>query len=1019
MRVTNAPCTKGASTSRTRGFSFVSTLLLPPLPAQPCCACLFDFIRRSYSPPHLPAAKSPPTSKPLIFSGQMRRYLSLAFSAALWYTSPGMAARSKKAATEFAAKWGKAAGDEKQDSARFWLGLLGNVLGMRHPSDAVRFKVRVNVEGSVSFIDAYLPETRVIIVQKSADADLDAASAQPDGAVLTPYRQAKRYSDYLPYDRSARWIVTCNFREIRVHDMNAEGPEKPAVVLTVAELPAQTHLLRFLTDADNSRAEREKGISEQAGELIDRIYSALLAQYPQAPDDATLRVLTRFCVRLVFCLYAEDAGLFAEGQFLKYLRSASTPDAKRRLLSALFRALDLPPAHRDPSDATLLAFPYVNGGLFAGVDADSVPPLNRELCVLIEGKASAEFNWRDISPTIFAGLFESALNPETRCSGGMRYTSAENIHKVIDPLFLDDLKDELTGILVSTHDSAATRAKRLRAFCTKLASLTFLDPACGSGNFLTETYISLRRLENKALSCLTDASGALGNELSRVRVSVRQFYGIEINDFAAAVAETTLRIASAQMWRETRDFSDRELRDFLPLENYDNIRVGNALTLNWLENLPNHHADYIIGHPPFAGFRSRSREQGTDINHVRGNEQCAGFPDYACCWFKKAADVIQADSSTRAAFVSTDSIVQGDMAPLLWKYILAEKKCHIDFAFRPFRWLNGAETVTPKQHYVIVGMTSQKPTCCTIFDTSSIPHRAAHINEYLIDAPCVFIERRTHPLCDVPGINKGNQPTDRGNLILDTGEYADFIAEEPRAAEFIRPYMGADEFINNKKRYCLWLQDVPPDVLRSMPLVMRRLEKVRAFRLKSSKWSTRRYADSPALFQERRQPLSPFIAMPDVSTSRRTYIPVRLLPADIIPSNKLYVISDDSLYLFGILSSLMHAAWMRTVTGRLGMGYQYSGGIVYNNFPWPESTEIQRELIEARAQTVLDVRSNYPNSTLARLYDSQLMPPDLRRAHKALDVAVDTAYGRKFTDEASRVAHLFSLYERLTSRENF
>ncbi len=918
---------------------------------------------------------------------------------------------STSAAAAFADRWLHEPGNEKQQTAAFWSELLHNVLGIDQPTELIRFEYPVKCEGVTRYIDAYLPEPRVLIEQKSADVDLAAHAVQSGGTELSAYRQAKRYADNLPFNRRPRWILTCNFREIRIHDMDLERPEAEPVIITLQEIPAQVHALRFLTEgvSETARIEKEKQLSIQAGELISRIYNALLARCPEPLSDGVLQQLNRFCVRLVFCLYADDAGLFAKGQFLDYLHRSSDPDGKSALVLKLFRALNLPPAQRDPFDTALRAFPHVNGGLFAGVEKDYMPLFDAELCSLIEDEAAAGFNWADISPTIFGGLFESTINPKTRRMGGMHYTSVENIHKVIDPLFLDDLKAELAAILAKKEKSGTARARKLKAYCAKLASLTFLDPACGSGNFLTETFISLRRLENEALQNLADGQGSL--DLGAL-VSINQFYGIEINDFAVAVAKTALWIAAAQMWKKTQEFTTKELPDFLPLESYDNIREANALAVDWTENVPGHHIDYIISNPPFVGYSHKTPEQRNDMQRTLGHLRAWGKIDYVGAWFHKAAQLMQTDPATRAAFVATNSIVQGEQASSLWKPLMTDLGAHILFAYRSFKWMNEAEN-TAAVHCVVVAISAQKPAHCTIFDETGTPHRAAQINNYLLDAPSVFVENRTRPLCDVPVMTTGNRPADGGHLIIEAADYEDFIAKEPRAEQYIKRFMGAEEFIQGAARYCLWLVDVPPDVLRAMPRVMARIAACKADRLASPDLGRRKLADTPALFRETNNPDS-FIVVPRVTSENRAYIPMTFCDASVIASDATLTIPDATLYHFGVLTSAMHMAWMRTVAGRLKSDYRYSAGVVYNNFPWPSPTGTQREKIESAAQAVLDTRAKYPNSTLADLYDPLLMPPDLRRAHRALDATVDAAYGRKFADEAARVAHLFALYTKIS-----
>ena len=922
-------------------------------------------------------------------------------------------AKRKAAAKAFADKWTAAPGDEKQETQSFWIELLQEVLGVRSDSRTISFEMRVKVGSSTRFIDAYLPDTRVLIEQKSSSIDMDAPQMQSGGDMLTPYEQAKRYSDNLPVDKHARWIVTCNFREIRIHDMNAAKPAVPVSHISLAELPEQWHLLQFLVDARNSRVEKEKEMSMQAGVLISRIYNALLENAESGKDAATLQSMNKFCVRLVFCLYAEDAGLFRKNQFWEYLEDAAdNPRDMRSRILQLFRALNMEPERRDRYDKELLAFPYVDGGLFddGGQEILDVPMLDENLCGLI--KDAAHFDWREISPTIFGGLFESTLNPETRRIGGMHYTSVENIHKVIDPLFLDALREELRSIAEAKRGSEKARAKKLEDYRDKLASLIFLDPACGSGNFLTETFISLRRLENDALRYLANGQGSFGGELSRVKVTMQQFYGIEINDFAVSVAKAALWIADAQMWQETQEFSTQELPDFLPLKGYDNIRENDALLLDWTENTPAKHVDYIISNPPFVGARYMSKEQKEGLLNVCKGIHGAGDLDYVSAWFVKAAETMQQDPATRTTFVATNSITQGQSVALLWRHILQERGMKINFAYRTFKWMNETKD-TAAVHCVIVGFSGQK-TPCRLFDEQGEEHRVSHLNGYLMEAQDAFITKRTKPLCNVPEMGIGNKPIDGGHYLFTPEEKEAFLAQEPGAAPYFHPWMGAEELINGKKRFCLWLGDVAPNILRTLPHCVERVEKVRAYRAASKSAPTRKIADTPRRFHVENMPKGTYIAIPETSSESRHYIPMAFLDENTICSNALHLIPNASLYHFGVLTSALHMAWMRTVAGRLEMRYRYSGGVVYNNFPWPSPTARQRERIEACAQAVLDARAKYPESTLADLYDPNTMPDDLRKAHRDLDSAVDAAYGRKFNDDSDRVTHLFTLYQKLT-----
>lgn len=920
--------------------------------------------------------------------------------------------KAKAAAKEFSKKWQTRPGDEKQECAAFWLELLRTVYGVRNPEDIVLFEDRVKVDHT-RFIDARIPSTRVIIEQKSADVALDAPQKQSGGALLTPYEQAKRYADSLSFDERARWIVTCNFREFRVHDLNRKNPAEPVSIIALAELPTFYHRLFFLTDTQSQRVEKEKEVSMKAGELISRVYNAMLARYKNPNDADTLRHLNKFCVRLVFCLYAEDAEIFAKDQFLNYL-SNSNPREVRERIKKLFLALNCRKEERDQYDEELLAFPYVNGGLFAEPDME-IPLFDTEMVQLILDEASAGFDWSDISPTIFGGLFESTLNPETRRSGGMHYTSIENIHKVIDPLFLDALKEELDAILNKQY-SAAKRKENLLAYQDKLAKLTFLDPACGSGNFLTETYISLRRLENEALRAMSNGQGEFGGEFSKVRVSIQQFHGIEINDFAVSVAKTAMWIASAQTWRETQEFSTQELGDFLPLETYDNIREGNALQLDWLEPLPNRHVDYIMGNPPFVGYSNQSKEQKEEITEVFANAKGVGVLDYVCAWYKLAVNIAQNDTDTRCAFVSTNSISQGEQVPLLWKNL---KTAHIDFAYRTFKWENETKG-TAAVHCVIIGFScGNEKAKKLLMSEDGTPIEVSHINGYLVSATDVYIENRNKPLCHVPEIVYGNKPTDNGHFFFTEEEYQEFVKQEPRALPFIRRVLGAREFIHGIPRYCLWLVDAPLHEVRKISAIADRIAAVKEFRLASPKATTRQSAEYAYLFQEVRQPADGhYIIIPRHSSENREYIPLGFFDSSVIVTDAVTIVPDATLYHFGILTSGMHMAWMRSVCGRLKSDYRYSNKLVYNNFPWPEPTAEQQAKIEACAQAVLDARAMQQGATLADMYDSDYMAKPLREAHRALDAAVEKAYGRKFKDDADRVAFLFEEYKKLTSREH-
>lgn len=915
------------------------------------------------------------------------------------------------AAKQFAADW-QDRGDEKQETQTFWLALLQKVYGVTEPDKFISFEKTVNVDNvktgksNTKFIDGYIGATRVLIEQKGAKIDLNKGELQSDGSLLSPYQQARRYGGYLPVNQQPRWIVVCNFKEFRIHDMN--HPNDTPEILLLSDLEKEYARLNFLVNTGDENIRKEMEISLQAGELVGVLYDALLKQYAEPESEQTLKSLNALCVRLVFCLYAEDSGIFGKrNMFHDYLQAHRAED--RRALINLFRVLDQKEEERDRYlDDDLAAFPYVNGGLFANEDIE-IPRLGDEIIDLLLSRASEDFDWSAISPTIFGAVFESTLNPQTRRSGGMHYTSIENIHKVIDPLFLDALKTELNDI--KAISVKRNRDAKLRIFQTRLASLTFLDPACGSGNFLTETYLSLRRLENEVLSLLYEGQIVMDMN-DPIQVSISQFYGIEINDFAVTVAKTALWIAESQMMKETEDVVRMSL-DFLPLKTNAHIVEGNALQMDWEDVVSKTQLNYIMGNPPFIGYTYQSTEQKADLQNTM-----AGIGkniDYVSGWYFKAAQLMQS-TAIRTAFVSTNSITQGEQVAGVWKPMFERLGIHIDFAHRTFRWDSEAN-LKAHVHCVIVGFSVQMNPAEKLLFTSKQVQHVQNISPYLIDAPTLFIESRNKPLCNVPEICKGSQPTDGGNLIVTEEDYNGFMKQAPASAKHIRRFLGADEFLNGKNRYCLWLDGISPKELQGMPLVLERVQRVREFRLSSKKAATRKQAATPTLFTENRQPSEDFIAIPEVSSGTRRYIPMGFLHSDTICSNKLQILPGASIYHFGVLMSNVHMAWMRTVCGRLKSDYDYSAKIVYNNFPWPVPTEKQKAKIEQTAQAILDARALYPDCSLAVLYNEVTMPPELRKAHQVNDRAVMEAYGfwGKFNSESACVAELMKMYQQLAS----
>ncbi len=1029
-----------------------------------------------------------------------------------------------KAAKKFSEDW-KDKGYEKGESQKFWLDLLCNVFGVKDFSSFISFEDQVKLDHT-SFIDGYISQTKVLIEQKSIDKNLRAPIKQSDGSFLNPFQQAKRYITELPVSKHPRWVVTCNFKSFLVYDMEQPNGEPEEIMLE--NLEKEFYRLSFITDTGSIHLKKELEISEKAGDIIGEIYDAILAQYKDAknPSPATLRSLNMLCVRIVFCLYAEDAGIFGHKSiFGDYLKQFEAKDLRRALLD-LFQVLDQKEEERDEYlEESLAAFPYVNGGLFTEEDR-TIPPLTEEIKELLVKHASSEFDWSEISPTIFGAIFESTLNPQTRRSGGMHYTSIENIHKVIDPLFLDDLWNEFNEL--KQIKQAAVRVAKVKEFHKRLGTLKFLDPACGSGNFLTETYLSLRKLGNECIKVeLYIDEGDLPllyRDENLIQVSIQQFYGIEINDFAVVVAKTALWIAESQMMKETAKILNKEL-NFLPLKTYANIVEGNALRIDWSdfsennigryvfaeklnvykidkdfgklvihdsgsdfgsdselnsESLAGKHFkelnvitteveekqlpenprekvtyDYIIGNPPFVGYGLQTENQKNDTLSIYIDEKgktykTAGKIDYVSNWFFKASQIIQ-NSKTKCAFVATNSITQGEQVASVWKPIFERFGIHFDFAYKTFKWGNeGTKKDMAAVHCVIIGFSAlENKSEKTLFLNEIQSIKVKTINPYLIEAPTVWIESRSKPICNVPFMTTGNRPADGGNLIIEEKDYEDFIKNEPDALKYIKKLTGAEEYINNKKRYCLWLVGANPSELRKMPLVMKRIEACRQDRLNGAE-DRQKLANTPTLFREINNP-EQYLIIPRVSSENRRYIPIGFLDSDTIPTDSATIITNSGLYEFGILTSNIHMAWMRAVAGRLEMRYRYSKDIVYNNFPFivpkmshgletpngvsekensnkngksldfPNQygnlfcTPEQAAKIEQTAQAILDARAKYPGASLADLYDETLMPPELRKAHQENDKAVMQAYGftPKMT-ESECVAELFKLYEKLT-----
>ena len=920
----------------------------------------------------------------------------------------------KKAAKKFAEFW-KDKGYEKGESQKFWLSLLHDVFGVEHPESFISFEDKVFL-GHTSFIDGYIAETKVLIEQKSKGTNLEAKIKQSDGTFLTPHEQAKRYVTELPVDKHPKFIVTSNFQTFLVYDMNKPRGGKPEEIL-LANLERDYYRLSFLVDSENIHIKRETEISIQAGEIVGLLYDAFYKEYKNPTNAESLKSLNMLCVRLVFCLYAEDAGIFGKRlMFHDYLAGFESKNMRNALIR-LFKVLDTKIDERDPYLETDLAeFPYVNGGLFSDQNIE-IPNFTDEIKKLLLENASAGFDWSEISPTIFGAVFESTLNPVTRRTGGMHYTSIQNIHKVINPLFLDDLTQELQEI-----KGFKTRIKKLKAYQDKLSQLNFLDPACGSGNFLTETYISIRKLENEVIHMLYDGQISFTTKKdSPIKVSIGQFYGIEINDFACTVGKTSLWIAEIQMLRKTEEIIHTDI-NFLPLKSYANIIEANALRIDWEKIISKSKLNYIIGNPPFVGTSFQTPAQKEDVRKIYVDEKgktykTAGKNDYVSCWYFKAAKFMQ-NTNVTAAFISTNSITQGEQVANIFKPIFDRFNIKINFAWRSFKWDSESKSKSSVYCVIIGFSTIDKASKKLFFDDNNFCE-VENINAYLNAAPNIFIESRNKTLSAVPEIFNGNSPVDGGNLLLSDEEYHELIKSEPKAKKFIRRFCGAQEYLHNIKRWCLWLEGVSPSEIAALPKVMKRVQATKESRLKSKKAATRKFADYPTRFIEIRQPKSDYVLIPVISSGTRKYIPIGFMGSDVICGASNQMIPNANLYHFGVLTSIVHMSWMRITCGRLKTDYRYSNNVVYNNFPWCEPTDEQKSEIERTAQRILDARNLYPESCLADLYNDMLMPPELKKAHEENDLAVIKAYGlKKNIVESDCVAFLMNKYQEMILKEN-
>ncbi len=892
-------------------------------------------------------------------------------------------------ASKFADDWKDTEREEAE--AQSFLIEFFHVLGVSRKRVAI-FEHKVKcADGGNGYIDLFW-KGHILIEMKSRGKDLTKA-----------YEQAKRYADSLAHHEFPKAILVCDFENWHFYDLNKDGQ---LTTFTLSELPQYIHLFYFLAGYELREYQEEDPVNVQAAELLGQLHDRLKAiGYIGHP-------LEVYLVRLLFCLFAEDTGIFRKDAFRSYILDYTQEDGRdlAPLLAELFQVLNTPVKNRlcTRNDA-IKEFPYVNGGLFA--EFLPMPAFDTAMRQALIDCSSLD--WSRISPAIFGSMFQSVMDATARRALGAHYTSERNILKLINPLFMDALREEFESI---QYDKSNRKEGRLQSFHKKLSELTFLDPACGCGNFLVVAYRELRRLELMVIQEMEHAGTQwLFSVNEMCVVNVNQFYGIEIEEFPAQIAQVAMWLMDHQMNIEVGNYFGEAFAR-IPLTSSATIVCGNALQLDWESLVPKYKLSYILGNPPFSGARQMGVSQKEDLMHVFSGVKNAGDLDFVAAWYKKATDFMQ-ETMIRSAFVATNSIAQGQSVSILWKHLMVDCDVHIDFAYRTFKWSNEARNQAAV-HCVIIGFSiGETASRCLLIDEQCVPRVVDHINGYLTAAADIFIENRSKPLCCVPEIGIGNKPIDDGHYLFTEEEKDDFLKLEPAAAPYMHPFLGAQEFINRKARYCLWLGDCSPSELRNLPECAKRIEAVRLYRSSSKSAPTRAIACKPRRFHVENMPNGTYIAIPEVSSERRDYIPIGFLTPDVLCSNKLKLMPDATLYHFGVLTSTMHNAWMRAVSCRLETRYSYSNKIIYNNFPWPEANELQQAKIAEFAQAVLDARALYPDSTLADLYDPNLMPAELTDAHRKLDAAVEKAYGRKFADDAERVAFLFEKYSELTAKK--
>lgn len=899
-------------------------------------------------------------------------------------------------AAAFSREWADAF-DEDAEAKSFWDGFF-RVFGQERRQVAMFEKFVRKLNDKQGFIDLFWPG-KLVVEHKSKGKNLDRA-----------YTQATDYFTGLKPAEYPRYIIVSDFARIRLYDLDNDSNHE----ITLAELPEKADLFKFIAGYEQTQYKEQDPANIEAAELMGKLHDAMLAT---GYDGHALEV---YLVRLLFCLFAEDSNIFEKYQFQAYIEDRTHSDGSDlgSKLAELFYVLNTDPAKRLKNlDEQLNAFAYVNGKLFE----ETLPPAAFDKTMREKLLDCCSLDWSRISPAIFGSLFQSVMDKDKRRNLGAHYTSEKNILKLIKPLFLDELQEEFATI--TAFKNSTQRKNALNKFHQKISTLRFLDPACGCGNFLIVSYRELRMLE---LNVIKELQGIqMVTDISQlVLCDVGQFYGIEIEEFPSQIAQVALWLMDHQMNLKVSDmFGQYYAR--LPLRSRPHIVNANALRIDWqslIEPTPGEKNpqlyDYILGNPPFLGHQWRNDEQQKDMHMVFSDSTRAGRLDFVAAWYRKAAEYINNANFCQVAFVSTNSIVQGEQAPIMLTDVFKKYQCKIDFAYPTFKWSNEARN-NAAVHVVIIGFSKRPKESKFIFRIEShgvIEEKAKNINIYLYSGPDVIIESRQKSRSNLPPMFKGSQPTDGGFLIL-SSEEADYVnVIEPNLKEYIKPFIGAEEMLNNKIRYCLWLKNCPNNILSNSTFLKNRLSCVMEARLKSSTQSVRDFAKSPSLFTQDRQPHTSYLAIPRVCSENRSFLPIRYFNSDVIAHEKLLIIPNASMYIFGILSSEFHMAWMKVVCGRLKSDYSYSPA-VYNNYPWPDSpTDAQKKAVEEAAQAVLDTRAKYPDSSLATLYNPLTMPPDLLKAHHVLDKAVDKCYRKEpFADERERIEYLFGLYEKYTS----